>query len=76
MNTPTQKILLKIVSMTEIDSFGRRMVNYNQLVSLLTEGIKEEQSHLEAMCNIGSNNPGIKGEDVYETKYGSHAAQK
>jgi hypothetical protein len=69
MNTPMQSILLKIVSMTEIDSFGRRMINYNRLVSLLTEGIKEEQNHLERMCNIGSENPGIKGEDVYQTKY-------
>lgn len=55
--------------MTEIDSFGRRMVNYSQLVSLFTEGIKEEQKHLERMCNIGSDNPGIFGEDVYKTKY-------
>lgn len=70
-----QSILLKTVSMTEVDSFGRRMINYNQLVSLLTEAIKEEQKHLEAMCNIGSENQGIKGEDVYQTRYGSHAAQ-
>jgi hypothetical protein len=69
MNTPIQAILLKTISMTEIDSFGRRIVNYNKLVFLLTEGIKEEQKHLEAMCNIGSENPGIKGEDVYQTKY-------
>jgi len=75
MNTPMQAILLKTISMTEVDSYGRRMVNYNQLVSLLTEGIREEQSHLEAMCNIGSENQGIKGEDVYQTRYGSHAAQ-
>ena len=66
-----QSVLLKIVSMTEIDSYGRRMVNYNQLVSLLTEGIKEEQKHLIDMCRIGSENPGIKGEGVYETKYNS-----
>jgi len=70
-----QSILLKTVSMTEVDSFGRRMINYSQLVSLLTEAIKEEQKHLIDMCRIGSENQGINGEDVYQTRYGSHAAQ-
>lgn len=69
MNTPIQSIISKTNSMTEIDTLGRRMINYKQLLFILAEGIKDEQIHLIDMCRIGSENQGINGADVYKTKY-------
>lgn len=62
--TPLQQLMEDINSDNIIPS------SIKMLVSVYIQSkLKEEKEHLIGMCDIGSRNPGINPEKVFNTKY-------